>query len=444
MRRLDFTNTQVASSETARDINRGVVLNLVRRRQPISRAEIARITGLQRSTVSLITEQLIQERWVVYGPTGRLPRGRRPTFLRLNDQRAIVIVDLRPATTTLALADVNGRFLSRETLPTAPDPRAMAANLSSRIVRLAKAHPGVVFEGIGISLPGRFDEATQRVVFAPNLKWRAFDFKGAIESATGMSVELENAANACVLAEAWFGQAESVRDLVVVTISEGVGTGVFTNGQLARGLNGMSGEFGHVPLDPNGPLCTCGGRGCWEVYASQRAAVRYYHESSTASASADFSFQDLLALAEGGDAFALKALDTMARAIGRGMRMIVAGLAPEEIVVVGEFTRLWRRLGPVIEKEVAAAVLVGKPPRVRPASDPSMARLRGTVALVLKKNFGSAARGESEQEAQQREGAPNAQGSGFSRTKNARARSRASGRQRNSGDHGVRQASLVR
>src|SRR5213594_2942817 len=104
MRSLNFTNTQVASSETARDINRSVVLNLIRRRQPISRADLARASGLQRSTVSLITEQLIRERWVVYGHTGRLPRGRRPTFLRLNEQRGILVADLRPAQTTLGVA----------------------------------------------------------------------------------------------------------------------------------------------------------------------------------------------------------------------------------------------------------------------------------------------------------------------------------------------------
>src|SRR6266702_1071855 len=98
MKRIDFTNTQVASSQTARDINRGIVLNLIRRRQPISRADLARISGLQRSTVSLITEQLISEIWVIYGSTGRLPRGRRPTFLQLNDRRAILLVDLRPTT----------------------------------------------------------------------------------------------------------------------------------------------------------------------------------------------------------------------------------------------------------------------------------------------------------------------------------------------------------
>jgi predicted NBD/HSP70 family sugar kinase len=388
MRRINFTNTQVASSETARDINRGVVLNLIRRRQPISRADLARVSGLQRSTVSLITEQLLREKWIVYGPVGRLPRGRRPTFLRLNDRRAIIVADLRPSQTTVAVADVNGRFLSQEGIPTPTDPQKTAATLAARIRHLMRVHSDLVFEGIGISMPGRFDEATQRVVFAPNLKWSEFELGRPIEQATGLRVELENAANACVLAEVWFGHMEKVRDLIVVTVSEGIGTGIFTNGQLARGLNGMAGEFGHVPLDPNGPLCGCGGRGCWEVYASNRAALRYYHESHTGADGP--TFEDLLALCESGDELALRAIEKMAHAVGRGMRMVVAGLAPEEIVVVGEFTRQWHRFGPVIEAEVAAAVLVGKSPRIRPATDPRTARLRGSVALVLQKHFGPA------------------------------------------------------
>jgi predicted NBD/HSP70 family sugar kinase len=204
-----------------------------------------------------------------------------------------------------------------------------------------------------------------------------------------MRVELENAANACVLAEMWFGNTEKIRDLVVVTVSEGIGTGILSNGQLARGLYGTAGEFGHVSLNPEGPQCACGRHGCWEVYASNRAALRYYQESSP---SADGpTFQDLLSLSETGDALAVRALERMARAIGSGMRMIVAGLAPEEIVVVGDIAAQWHRFGPVIEAEAAAGVLVGKPPRIRPAEG-LMARLRGTVALVLQKNFGSAGR----------------------------------------------------
>ena len=95
-------------------------------------------------------------------------------------------------------------------------------------------------------------------------------------------------------------------------------------------------------------------------------------------------------MAEAGDSAAIQALEKMAHAIGRGLRMIVAGLAPEEIVVVGELTRLWQRLGPAIQAEVAAGALVGDTPLVRPAEG-SMARLRGTVALVLQKHFGAGA-----------------------------------------------------
>jgi predicted NBD/HSP70 family sugar kinase len=382
----DRTNLSLATSETARDINRGVVLNLIRRRQPISRAELARASGLQRSTVSLITEQLIRERWVLKGPLGRLPRGRRPTFLRLNDRRAIFVVDLRPNRTTVAVADVNGRFLWQEAVDTPSDPKKAQEMLATRIRHQIRLHRDLTYEGIGISIPGRCNESGRRVVFAPNLKWPEFELAGPLEEATGLRVEMENAANACVLAEEWFGHAEKVRDLVVVTVSEGVGTGISMNGHLVRGVKGAMGEFGHVPLDANGPQCSCGARGCWEVYASNRAALRFYHESRTASS--DMSFEDLLALADLGDTLALRALDKMAEGIGRGMRMIVSGLAPEEIVFVGDFTRQWARFAPVIEGAVAAATLMGKPPRVRPAADPRLARLRGTVALVLQKHFG--------------------------------------------------------
>src|SRR6266571_3664602 len=101
---IDSNQIQAASSEVVRDINRRIVLNLIRTRQPLSRADLARVSGMQRSTISLIVEELVEEHWVLEGPTGRLPRGRRPTFLRLNDQRVIIGVDIRPIHTAVALA----------------------------------------------------------------------------------------------------------------------------------------------------------------------------------------------------------------------------------------------------------------------------------------------------------------------------------------------------
>jgi predicted NBD/HSP70 family sugar kinase len=383
---LHRRQTGVASSEVVRDINRRIVLNLIRTRQPISRADLARVSGLQRSTISLIVEQLMDERWVIEGPTGRLPRGRRPTFLRLNDERVIIGVDIRPTQITVALADANGKFSSQEVMPTPADPKVAIDALIASIRRIADACGRKKIEGVGITLPGRFNPSADRLVFAPNLKWGDVDIRNPIAKGTGLEVELENAANACVLAAVWFDRMEECRNLVVVTVSEGIGTGILANGQLVRGLSGMAGEFGHVPVDPKGPLCGCGSRGCWEVFASNRAALRYYLESGARAV--DLTFVDLLSRADRGDARAVKAIETMAHYLGRGMRLIVAGLSPERIVVVGDLTRSWHRFGPVIESEVLAQVLPGGvPPLVVPTHEDGMARLRGTVALVLQKHF---------------------------------------------------------
>lgn len=378
---------QVASSEVVRDINRSVVLNLIRTKQPISRADLARVSGLQRSTISLIVEELIEERWVLEGATGRLPRGRRPTFLLLNDDRMIIGVDIRPVQTTVALADVNGKFTCQEAVATPSDPQAAVRELIVRIQRLLKSCGKKKVEGVGISVPGRLERGSERLVFAPNLKWTECDIRSPIEKSTGLDVELQNAANACVLAAVWFDHVRS-RNLVVVTVSEGIGTGILVNGQLALGRSGMAGEFGHVPLDPNGPPCSCGSRGCWEVFGSNRAALQYYLESNEGSGG--LTFNDLLRLAEQGDSRAAQALDRMARYLGRGMRMIVAGLDPELIIVIGDLTRSWNRFGPIIQTEVEAQVLPGGvAPTLTPVHEGGMARLRGTIALVLQKHFGA-------------------------------------------------------
>jgi predicted NBD/HSP70 family sugar kinase len=383
---FDNRRIQGASSEVVRDINRRIVLNLIRTRHPISRADLARISGLQRSTISLIVEQLIEENWVLEGPMGRLPRGRRPTFLRLNDNRAIIGVDIRPVQTTVALADANGRFLSQEAIETDPDPNKALRALIDRIQRAKDLCQGRKVEGIGLSLPGRYDDNAERLVFAPNLKWRNVDIRTPIAKATGLDVELENAANACVLAAVWFDRMESCRNFVVVTVSEGIGVGILANGQLARGEHGMAGEFGHVPLEPDGPPCGCGSRGCWEVFASNNAALRYYLESG--SDTGGLTFSGLLSRAEQGDKRAAAAIEKMAYYLGRGMRMIVAGLAPERILLVGDLTRCWHRFGEMIESQVREQTLPGMaPPRVMPAYEDGMARLRGTIALVLQKHF---------------------------------------------------------
>jgi predicted NBD/HSP70 family sugar kinase len=383
MQKVDLAYVRLASSEVARDINRDVILEVIRANQPISRAEIARISGLQRSTVSLIVNQLIEERWVRDGATAHLPRGRHPTMVGLNDDLVMLVADIRPKVATVAVVDLNGRFLSRTQLPVTSDPEKTVSAIIECMLRMKANHPQRSFEGVGIALPGRVDTANQRLRFAPNLGWPDFDIKNAIEKGTGLAVEMDNAANACLLAETWFGGMDGVRNAALVTISEGVGTGILLNGQLIYGDHGMAGEFGHIPLDINGPACGCGARGCWEVFASSNAALRYYAESKPKSIAR--TIEDLLRLAGEEDPKAIAALTRQAEYVGRGLRIVAATLAPEVIFISGDIVAAWSRLGPVIEKSFSESLLADLKPRLVPTHEAEVARMRGAAILVVQR-----------------------------------------------------------
>lgn len=397
MRKIDLTSFQVATSETARQINRRIALNFIRRHQPMSRADLARRSGLQRSTVSAIIDQLIEEGWVTEGAIGRAPRGRRPRFLHLNVERAGILgVELRPETTTLGLAGVDARFVAQTSWPTPKDPAAFVRELAHAAGVLRAAHPSISCEGMGVSLPGRVDR-DGRLVFAPNLGWGQVDLRQMLEAAVGLPVNLENAANACALAEFWFGRhPEHVRNLVAVTVSEGIGVGLLLNGQLVHGADAMAGEFGHVNLTDDGPLCKCGKRGCWERYASNSAAIAHYEAASRTrrtksrtKGAAPMRFEDLVSLADNGDERAGAALDEMGRWLGIGLAALVTGLAPEVVAIVGEVTGAWDRVGPIVTREVKARGLAQQVTRIVPTDRATQPRLRGAVTLVVQQHFGA-------------------------------------------------------
>ena len=386
IQRIDLAYAELASSEVARDINRDVVLELIRTKQPISRADLSRLSGLQRSTISLIAEQLLIEKWIVEGAAARRPRGRRPTLLSLNSDLVIIVADIRPLQVVIAVVDLNGRFLCRETRPLVSDPERGLGSIIVGMQRMMKAHPDKSFEGIGISLPGRVDPISQRLIFAPNLPWSFYDIKKAIEKRIPLQVEMDNAANACLLSELWFGRMDGVRNAVLITVSEGIGTAILANGQVVMGRSGLAGEFGHVPIDQSGPRCGCGRFGCWEVYASSRAALGYYAELRPQGTPR--TIVELLKMAEDGDDEANKALERQATYLGKGLLIITAALSPELILLTGGLTSSWERFGPLVEAELAENMLSGGAPRVAVTSDGELARLRGAAALVLQRHSG--------------------------------------------------------
>jgi predicted NBD/HSP70 family sugar kinase len=384
MKHLALNGKQSASRGTPRNINRSLIFNQIRVRQPISRAELSRRTGLQRSTVSIIVEELIDKRWIVEGETGQLPRGRHPTMIQLNHQRGVLALDIHPSEVTIAVADLSGRVVSQNVFRFPPDPTKALTSVLSGISKVRNANKAMQFDGVGICLPGRTDRNLQKFIFAPRLHWPIAELKSRIQRATGLHVEMDNVANACVLAEVWFGDSDGAHDLVVINVSEGIATGVFANGKILRGHNGMAGEFGHVQLFPEpGLLCECGNYGCWETLASNTAALRYFRESD-ASDEKEPTFGELVQLALSGDEAAIDALTRMASYLGRGIRMLISGLDPKEVVIVGDVNSAWHLLEPIVNVEMRRNSL-SKPPLLRRTNHGHSARLRGAVALILSK-----------------------------------------------------------
>ena len=284
------------------------------------------------------------------------------------------------------MVDLNGRILSSSSLPVGKDPARAIKSIVTCLKRLRDSHPNKSLEGIGVSVPGRVSEKTERIVFAPNLKWAGFDLKQQIEAEMGLPAEVENAANSSLVSELWFGRMDGVRNAALVTVSEGIGAGMLADGVLVRGHDGTAGEFGHIPLVSPGLLCGCGQTGCWETVGSNSAAVRYYKE--LVSKPHEITFEQLLSLADEGDLNAAAAIEKQAEFLGRGMRMLACAFSPEVVLVAGSLVSAWKRFAPILERELTRSPLPGTPPRLQPTYEGGLARLRGAAAILLQRHSG--------------------------------------------------------
>jgi predicted NBD/HSP70 family sugar kinase len=394
MRRIDLTKAQAARSSTIRDINRQFVLNYIRDREPISRAEIARNTELQRSTVSTIVEELKDEGLIEEIGAGASTGGRRPTMLRLRAAGAMAVgVDVTPTHTTVATCDLKGSVLASERVENVARPDEMTARVVECVRELVARDRGAVVAGVGISLPGLVDPATGRAVFIPFFRWRDWAIAEEIERATGLKASVDNDANAAALAELWFGRPEvsESRDFIIALVAEGIGTGIVFDGQIYRGERGAAGEFGHMIVGQNGPVaCSCGSYDCWEAFASERAAVARYTLNAGATGGDTVSFDDVIERALGGEQAAIDALTETAHYLGIGISNLIVGLSPEAVVVGGRITRAWPIVAPSLEETIQRSIRRGLPSARIVASTLSEPTLMGAVSLVLARKFGLA------------------------------------------------------
>lgn len=384
---------RMARRGTSRQINRQIAANLIRARQPISRADLARLMGTTRGTVTVLVDELIDAGLVVEGATGEAPRGRKPTFLYLDSRRrCVVAVDLRPTRSSLMVTDLAGEpLVGMTSFPTARDPARLVAELAERIRDTLARHPALGrCDGVGVVVPGMVDRTTGRVLFAPRLGWRNVPFQEPLAAAVGLPVVIENSGKACALAQAARSDLGSAGGFVFVNVSDGLAVGVMTNGQLVRGEHNAGGEFGHVPLALDGPRCSCGAQGCWEAHVSNLATVSRYLGRTMdpgkpiPSDIVSLTVEDLISRARHGDALATAALRTTARYLGAGLAAVVNAVDPARIYIGGEITTAWDMLEPIVRTALDERTL--EPIRARAGivivPHEQLPRLRGAAALV--------------------------------------------------------------
>ncbi len=391
MRRIDLKKANVARSNTIRNINRQIVLNYVRERGPISRAEIAHETALQRSTVSLIVEDLRVD-GLIEEVSGESSGGRPPILLSLRTADAVAIgVDVGRTRTIVATSDLAGRVLQQEEFETHADADQTMQQIIDRIRKLIGKNATI--EGIGVSLPGLVDPEGQRL-FVPAFNWRDVPLAKELSAATGLPVTMDNDANAAAQAELWFGRPEirEVRDFILVLVEGGVGTGIVFDGQVYRGENGAAGEFGHMTIGQGAPVaCASGSRECWESFASERSALaRYKSLSGGSNGAADTNFGDLIDLALRGEGHARTALKETAHYLGIGIANLIRGLAPEAVIVGGPIVRSWPVISEDIKTTVEATICRGLPStRIIASTLGPEPTLMGALSLVLASKFAS-------------------------------------------------------
>ncbi|OGW59783.1 MAG: hypothetical protein A2V83_00575 [Nitrospirae bacterium RBG_16_64_22] len=263
----------------------------------------------------------------------------------------VIGVDLGGTNLRAALVDRNGKILDAERVPTPPSRGAEVVGEIAALVRRLAGSRGVL--GVGIGSPGLVDQAMGRIVVSANFpEWRDVPLGGEVGRAVGLPVFLENDANAAALGESWVGAGSSFRHFVLYTLGTGVGGGIVLDGDVWRGADGAAGEVGHVMVDPEGPVCGCGSRGCLEMFASATAIVRMAREALEGGADSAYlpadesgwsrlAARDVWLAAREGDAVARSVFHRVGRSLGIAAAGVISLLNPQAILIGGGAAEAW-------------------------------------------------------------------------------------------------------
>lgn len=309
--------------------NKALVLQLIMEQEPISRADIAQISGLNKTTVSSLVGELLEEELIYESGPGESSGGRRPVILHFNKNAGYAIgIDIGVNYVLCVLTDLKGKILIERNqyvnrTPYSSIISTLQGMVQSLIDEMPSSKYGIV--GMGVGVPGIVNKEGS-VLLAPNLGWTNIHLKEDLEKLFRVPVMIENEANAGAVGEQQFGAGQDYQNIIYISVGIGIGAGILINNELYQGKNGYSGELGHMIIEMNGRRCNCGSRGCWEAYASEHALLEMADQSID-------SLESLITLAENGDEVAQNLFEQIGKYLGYGINNIINTFNPDQVII---------------------------------------------------------------------------------------------------------------
>jgi N-acetylglucosamine repressor len=383
--------------ELIRAINLSHILNAIKSYGPIGRAEIARRTSLSPATVTSISAKLISQNLVLEKSAGDSSGGRPPILLVINPKGGYVVgIKLTETHAICVLTDLEALIIAKSSMPlSGHDPVKVVDDLAQMVIAFMREQKISKKQllGVGVGLAGIVDAEHGILRQSPIYGWDNVPLRAMLQSKLHIPIFIENDVNTLTLTERWFGHGQGVDNFLTVTVGRGVGLGIVANGQFYRGQTGGAGEFGHITINPEGPLCACGKRGCLEAYVGDPGLIRSAKESA---ARGELSvpvqnLDELLSLAQSGNAAAIRIFDQAGRILGIGIANLINLFDPKKIIISGEGTRegdfLFVPMKQSIQQNTMPGLFDPNTVEIAPWGDDAWAR--GAAGLVLREVFES-------------------------------------------------------
>ncbi|WP_413377312.1 ROK family protein [Alkalihalobacillus sp. 1P02AB] len=339
---------QTYNQHVVKQRNKSLILNSIKDSYPISRAALANQTGLNKGTVSSLVSELLEEELILESGPGISSGGRRPVMLLFNQAAGYSIgIDIGVNYVLAILTDLQGKICYEKQIEihelTFSETTEVLFNVIDDIFAAVPKSPyGIV--GIGIGVPGTVSKDGE-ILLAPNLNWKNINLKSLIEQKYNLPVTIHNEANAGAYGEKKFGAGQEFTNLIYISGGIGIGVGLILNNQLYLGQNGLSGELGHMTINTDGPPCNCGSKGCWELFASEKALLQSAkNEGITAADNSHLSLESLIALAESGDEQTIELIQKLGRNLAIGLNNIINIFNPEQIIIGNRLASLQKWL----------------------------------------------------------------------------------------------------